>query len=134
MIMPLLKVLLRPSRVRKSIFGNIGLLRRFTNDFPFSSKKCITRSDCTLRWDIYPQMNLKPWSYRRINPCTPVHHSNFDCPIPGVQSNVIIDPATTIHADPDPRRLKMLDESYARKLNPLVCIKNLWFRGSKSLF
>jgi hypothetical protein len=34
--------------------------------------------------------------------------------------DVIIDPATTIHADPDPRRLKMLDEFYARKLNPLV--------------
>jgi hypothetical protein len=85
MIMPLLRALLRPSRVRKSIFGNIALLRTFTNDFPFSLKKCIRRSDCTLPWDIYLQMNLKPWPYKLITLYTPVHHSNFDCPIPGVQ-------------------------------------------------
>jgi len=87
MIMPLLRVSLRPSRVRKSIFGNIGLLRTFSTGFPFSLRKCITKSDCTLRWGIYPRMNLKPWSYSQITLYTPVHHSNFDCPIPGVQSN-----------------------------------------------
>src|SRR4030042_3439540 len=48
--------------------GNIfyEAIRMFTNGFPFLLKKCITRSDCTLRWGTYPQMNLKLWSYRRI--------------------------------------------------------------------
>jgi len=34
-------------------------------------------------------MNLRPWSYRRITLYTPVHHSNFDCPTPGVQSKLL---------------------------------------------
>ena len=87
MIMPSLRVLSRPSRVRKLIFAITTLLRRFTNGFPFSLKKCITRSDCTRRWGTYPQMNLKPWSHRWITLCTPVHHSKSDCPNPGVQSS-----------------------------------------------
>ena len=46
--------------------------------------------------------------------------------------DVIVYPASAIHADPDPCLLKLLGKLHARKLNPLIRIENLRFGDSKS--
>jgi hypothetical protein len=47
--------------------------------------------------------------------------------------HVIIDPTTTIHANPNPCLLKMPDKLFTGELNPLVCIEDLWLGDPKKL-
>ena len=58
----------------------------------------------------------------------------LDCSPRAFHKDVILDPTTTIHADPDPRILKMLGKLHTGKLNPLVRIADLRFGDSKGLF
>jgi len=48
--------------------------------------------------------------------------------------DVIVNPTATIHADPDPRILKIPDELHTGELNPLVRIEDIRFGDPKGFF
>ena len=56
------------------------------------------------------------------------------CIAKDVPQNVIVDPTTAIHADPDPSVSEMLGELDTGELTPLVCIDDIRFGDSEGLF
>jgi|GEM_PF-3554337 len=80
----------RTNHLRERLRGHcIPSATHFTATFAFRIARGKTGFLKATRWGIYPKMNLKSWGYRRITLYTPVHHFNFDCPTPGVQSKFV---------------------------------------------
>ena len=84
MTMPLLKAFLKRSKSRKSIYGNIELLKMFRFDFLSSSKKCTTANVCIPLSDTDHRWNLKKYLLKTLSDC-----SSPICLTTGVQSNLL---------------------------------------------
>jgi hypothetical protein len=47
---------------------------------PYFTEEVYNQEDCIHRWGIGLRMNLRPSPTEPLTPCSPVRHSNLECP------------------------------------------------------